>query len=229
MRKIYIATSNPGKLYDFTAAAAPLGIKIAAVPGIEKLSPAPEDAPTFEANACKKAEHYSRSIKDCYVLADDSGLRVDALDGAPGVYSARYATVTANDSDSPSAAAPHVNCTDAENNAKLLEEMRDIPEEQRGASFVCVIAVAREGRLIACFRGEIQGTILREPRGTGGFGYDPLFFVRSTGSTFAELSPELKSECSHRGQAFRKFLKWYSNLPEEIPVAPVAVKISGRL
>jgi XTP/dITP diphosphohydrolase len=228
MRKIYIATSNPGKLYDFTAAAAPFGVKIAAVPGIEKLSPASENAPTFEANACKKAEHYSRSIQGCYVLADDSGLKVDALDGAPGVLSARYAAASANEPDEPAGAPPHSNCSDADNNAKLLAEMRDIPDEQRGASFVCVLAVAREGRLVACFRGEIQGTILREPRGTGGFGYDPLFFVRSTGSTFAELSPELKSECSHRGQAFRKFLKWYASLPEEVPATPATAKIPSR-
>jgi len=227
MRKVYIATSNAGKLYDFAAAAEPLGVKIAAVPGIEKFSPAPEDAPTFEANACKKAEHYSRPVKGCYVLADDSGLQVDALDGAPEVLSARYAATAVNDPDAATV-APHANCSDAANNAKLLAEMRDFPDDQRGACFVCVIAVAREGRLIACFRGEIQGTILHEPRGTGGFGYDPLFYVRSTGSTFAELSPELKAECSHRGQAFRKFLKWYSNLPEEVPVAAATVKMAER-
>jgi XTP/dITP diphosphohydrolase len=211
MRKVFVATSNAGKLYDFSAAAAPFGVQIAAVPAFDRLPPAPEDAPTFEANACKKAEHYSRSVKGCYVLADDSGLKVDALEGAPGVHSARYAAA-ADD-----ALAPHANCSDAANNAKLLAEMRDIPEEHRGARFVCVIAVAREGRLAACFRGEVQGSILREPRGDGGFGYDPLFYVRSTGATFAELSPELKAEFSHRGQAFRKFLKWYSALSEEVP------------
>jgi XTP/dITP diphosphohydrolase len=226
MRKIYIATSNPGKLYDFTAAAAPMGVKIAAVPGIDKMPPASENAPTFEANACKKAEHYSSSIKGCYVLADDSGLRVNALDGAPGVLSARYAAAVTEDIEGLT--IPHANCSDAANNAKLLAELRDIPEEQRGASFVCVLAVAREGRLVACFRGEIQGTILFEPRGTGGFGYDPLFFVRSTSSTFAELSPELKSECSHRGQAFRKFLTWYSTLPAEVTAVPIVAKTASR-
>jgi XTP/dITP diphosphohydrolase len=88
--------------------------------------------------------------------------------------------------------------------------MADVPDEYRGARFVCVIAVAREGRLVACFRGEVSGAILREPRGGGGFGYDPLFYIRAAGSTMAELSEEQKAACSHRGQAFRKFLKWYT-------------------
>jgi XTP/dITP diphosphohydrolase len=216
MREVLIATSNQGKLRDFAAAAAPLGIFVAPVPAFSSLAAAREDAPTFEANACKKAEHYSRGVKGRYVLADDSGLEVDALQGAPGVRSARYAAdgTMSGASAPPESPMPGPDSVDAANNGRLLAELRDIPEEHRGARFVCVLAVAREGRLIACFRGEVAGRILHEPRGTCGFGYDPLFFLPEADRSFAELSPEEKAGVSHRGKAFRKFLKWYSNLEE---------------
>jgi len=203
MREILIATSNAGKLRDFAAAAAPFEVSIAAVPQIDALPPAREDAPTFEANACKKAEHYSRYVKGKYVLADDSGLEVEALGGVPGVHSARYAA-----EDSPA------NSSDEANNARLLDEMAKVEDAQRNASFVCCIAVARDGRTEVCFRGQVSGTILHAPRGSGGFGYDPLFFISSLGKTFAEVSPEEKSSLSHRGQAFRKFLAWYASKSE---------------
>lgn len=202
-RVVLIATSNPGKLRDFAAVAAEHGIDIASIPGFANIRPAREDAPTFEANACKKAEHYSRFVENQMVLADDSGLKVDALDGAPGVRSARYAA------DETSAAEPHANSPDNANNRRLLRELIDIPDDRRTASFVCEIAVARNGRLLAVFHGEVNGTILHSEQGQGGFGYDPLFYIRNLSKTFAELTPEEKSSISHRGQAFRKFLKWY--------------------
>ena len=216
MREIFIATSNPGKLRDFAGAASALGVEVSAVPNIGSIPSPIEDAPTFEANACKKAEHYSRYVKDHYVLADDSGLEVDALSGAPGVRSARYAADTSPDThdDLGNNGLVEANSSDAANNAKLLAELRGIPDDRRSARFVCVIAVARGGRLVACFRGEVSGTILHETRGSGGFGYDPLFYLSQAGRTFAELSPEQKAEFSHRGQAFRKFLKWYTTFSD---------------
>ncbi len=200
MTRVLIATSSTGKLRDFAGAAAVLGIEVATLPGFASLPGVEEDGATFEANARKKAEHYSRPAAGELVLADDSGLEVEALNGAPGVRSARYAS-DAGEAQSAS--------RDAANNARLLRELESIPEERRAARFVCVIAAARDGRLLASFRGEAQGTILREPRGGGGFGYDPLFFAPGLGKTFAELSAEEKAAVSHRGQAFRKFLQWY--------------------
>jgi len=216
MREVLIATSNQGKLRDFAAAAASVGVTVSSVAGFGSLPTAREDAPTFEANACKKAEHYSRAIKGRYVLADDSGLEVDALDGAPGVRSARFAAEApaASPHLQAAAAAAESDTLDAANNQRLLAELQHVAGEHRGARFVCVIAVACEGRLVACFRGEVSGWILHEPRGSGGFGYDPLFYLPEADCTFAELSPEQKGVFSHRGMAFRKFLKWYRRLEE---------------
>ncbi len=197
MRRLYVATSNPGKLRDFRAAASAYSIEIEPLPNIESLPEVKEDAPTFEANAEKKAEFYSLYADGEPVLADDSGLEVDALNGAPGIHSARYAT-----------GPEHPNSTDAENNAKLLRELQRTPDGRRTARFVCTIAVAQGGRPLATFRGEAPGVILHAPRGNGGFGYDPLFFFPSLNKTFAELTPEEKATVSHRGQAFRKLLDW---------------------
>jgi XTP/dITP diphosphohydrolase len=193
---LFVATSNPGKLRDF-AAAASHGVTIAALPGFSSVPEVIEDGATFEANARKKAEHYSRFAPGEMVLADDSGLEVDALNGAPGVLSARYA-----------AATPGGSADDAANNARLLHELADIPEERRTARFVCVIAAARDGRTITAVRGEASGRILHSPRGSFGFGYDPLFLFPALNKTFAEISPEEKASVSHRGVAFRKFLEW---------------------
>jgi XTP/dITP diphosphohydrolase len=201
MATVLIATSNQGKLRDFAAAGAEHGIAVAALPQFSSLPQVPEDQPTFAANARKKAEAYSRFGPGTVVLADDSGLEVQALQGAPGVHSARYA-----------AASPHENASDAANNARLLVEMEAVPEEQRQAQFVCVIVAARDGEALASFRGEAQGTILHAPRGTGGFGYDPLFYFPALGKTFAELSAAEKARVSHRGQAFRKFLEWWEKV-----------------
>jgi XTP/dITP diphosphohydrolase len=201
MDRILIATSNAGKLRDFAGAAAALGIEIAAIPNFASLTPAVEDGQTFEENARKKAESYSREVPNEIVLADDSGLEVDALKGAPGVHSARYA-----------ADAPHLmdnNTDDEANNTRLLRELRDVPPDKRGGRFVCVIAAARDGETLQVFRGEVAGAILNHPRGTNGFGYDPLFYFPQIQKSFAELSAEEKAQHSHRGAAFRQFLTWY--------------------
>jgi XTP/dITP diphosphohydrolase len=195
---VLIATSNAGKLRDLAAGAAKFRIQIAPVPNFHDLPSVAEDGATFEDNAGKKAAHYSRLVPGELVLADDSGLQVDALGGAPGVHSARYA-----------ATAIAENCSDAENNAKLLRELRDVPEAQRSARFVCLIAAARDGHVLATFRGAAEGRMLFAPRGGGGFGYDPLFYFPALAKTFAELTPKEKATVSHRGQAFRKFLEWF--------------------
>ena len=200
MHRILIATSNPGKLCDFAGAASSRGIEIASVPGFTSLPAVVEDGLTFEANARKKAEHYSRYAPGEIVLADDSGLEVDALGGAPGVHSARYA-----------ADAPHLlenNTEDEANNARLIRELRNVPPEKRTGRFVCVIAAARDGQALAVFRGEAEGIILYSPRGSNGFGDDPLFYFPRIQKTFAELTAEEKAGYSHRGAAFRKFLEW---------------------
>lgn len=201
---VLIATSNPGKLRDFSGAARAFGIEIAPLPGIVSLPPVEEDGVTFEANARKKAEFYSRSAPNQLVLADDSGLEVAALGGAPGVRSARYAS----DNPIPADAALSV---DEANNARLLRELAEVPDDYRQARFVCVLAAARDGKVLKTFEGDVRGVILRSPRGQHGFGYDPLFFVPELGRTTAELPPEEKAHISHRGAAFRKFLDWYQN------------------
>lgn len=197
---VLIATSNPGKLRDFAGAAAAYGIKIASIPGFSSLPAVVEDGSIFEANARKKAEAYSLAVPGELVLADDSGLEIDALDGAPGVHSARYA-----------AGEPHAaenNTDDEANNARVLRELSDVPREKRTARFVCVLAVARDGQTLQTFRGTAEGIILDTPRGQNGFGYDPLFYFPQIGKTFAELSAVEKAQHSHRGAAFRKFLSW---------------------
>ena len=201
--RVLIATSNAGKLRDFAGAAAVHGIEVGGIPGFSSLPPVVEDGLTFEANARKKAEEYSRAVPGELVLADDSGLEVDALGGAPGVHSARYAA------EAPQAA--DVNTDDDANNARVLRELAGVPRERRGARFVCVIAAARDGRTVATFRGEAEGTVFESPRGENGFGYDPLFYFPQIDKTFAELSAEEKSRYSHRGAAFRAFLEWYDS------------------
>jgi XTP/dITP diphosphohydrolase len=205
MRRILIATSNPGKLRDFAGAAAAHGIEIAEIPHFSSLTPVVEDGLTFEANARKKAEAYGRYVPGEIVVADDSGLEVDALNGAPGVHSARYAAPDLHDKE------PHEtdrNTDDEANNARVLRELKNIPPEKRTGRFVCVLAAARDGTTLATFLGTAEGIILDSPRGTNGFGYDPLFYFPQIQKTFAELSAEEKARYSHRGAAFREFLEW---------------------
>jgi XTP/dITP diphosphohydrolase len=203
MRRILIATSNPGKIRDFAGAAYVHGIEVAPFPNFASLPPVMEDGATFEANARKKAEAYSQNIAGELVIADDSGLEVDALGGAPGVHSARYAA------DQPHAAES--NTDDEANNAKLVQEIRRVPPQKRTARFVCWIAAAREGTTLAVFSGKAEGIIIEQARGANGFGYDPLFYFPAIEKTFAELSPLEKAKYSHRGAAFRAFLVWYGN------------------
>jgi len=204
--RVYIATSNPGKLRDFKGAASPVGITVAPLPGFENIPLAIEDADTFEQNARIKAEHYSRYAPGELVLADDSGLAVDALNGAPGVHSARYAAIINGDST-------HQNSDDQENNRVLIAQLERIPATARSGKFVCVIAAAKDGVTIKTFSGEAEGDLLTIPRGNNGFGYDPLFYFPALGHTFAELTLEEKAKYSHRGKAFRKFLEWYKASP----------------
>ena len=200
MKKILIATSNPGKLRDFAGAAAAHDVEIAAIPNLAALPVVVEDGLTFEENARKKAEQYSLGVPGEIVLADDSGLEVDALNGAPGVHSARYAAEEPHKADE--------NTDDDANNARVLRELNGVPAEKRTARFVCVIAAARNGQTLATFRGVAEGVILDHLRGTGGFGYDPMFYFPEIQRTFAELTPREKANYSHRGAAFRKFLAW---------------------
>jgi len=202
-KPILVATSNPGKLRDFSGAAASFGIEIASIKDFSSLPPVVEDGTTFEANARKKAEGYSNYAPGEIVIADDSGLEVDALGGAPGVHSARYA-----------ADAPHLagsNTDDEANNSKLIRALASVSPEKRSGRFVCLIAAARDGKTLATFQGAAEGIILDRPRGSNGFGYDPLFYFPQIQKTFAELTAEEKARYSHRGAAFRKFLEWFKN------------------
>jgi XTP/dITP diphosphohydrolase len=201
MKKTLIASSNPGKLRDFAGAAAAHDVQLTSIPNFASLPAVIEDGATFEENARKKAEQYSLAVPGEIVLADDSGLEVDALKGAPGVHSARYAA------DEPHKA--HNNTDDDANNARVLRELSGVPFEKRAGRFVCVIAAARDGRTLATFRGVAEGVILDHLRGTSGFGYDPMFYFPQVQKTFAELTPEEKAVYSHRGAALRSFLEWF--------------------
>ena len=200
MKTIFIATSNPGKLRDFKGAASAHNVQIEPIPSFSKLDPVVEDGLTFDDNARKKAEQNSLSLPVQVVIADDSGLEVDALHGAPGVHSARYAA------DEPHQAGS--NTDDDANNARVLRELEGVAPEKRTGRFVCIIAAARDGRTLSTFRGVAEGRILDHLQGAGGFGYDPMFYFPQIKKTFAELIPEEKSRYSHRGAAFRKFLEW---------------------
>ncbi|MFZ0759564.1 MAG: RdgB/HAM1 family non-canonical purine NTP pyrophosphatase [Candidatus Sulfotelmatobacter sp.] len=204
MQRILIATSNAGKLRDFAGAALRHGVEVAGIPGFSSLPSVVEDGLTFEANARKKAEAYSRYVRGEMVVADDSGLEVDALKGSPGVHSARYAADHPDKTDA--------NSDDHANNARVLRELKNVPPAQRTGRFVCVLAAARDGKTLATFRGTAEGIILEAPRGENGFGYDPLFYFPGIEKTFAELTAEEKSKYSHRGAAFCEFLDWRSRL-----------------
>ncbi len=198
--KLYLASSNPGKLAEFRALAAasapPVPVELALLPNVESLPAFEESAPTFAENATGKALHYSR-LQEGLVFADDSGLVVPALGGAPGVHSARYAGADG---------------TNSQRIDKLLGELRGKAAEERSAHFVCAIALAKRGRALAIVTDRADGQILEAPRGTGGFGYDPVFYFPAAKKTFAELSGEEKNRHSHRGKAFRKLLAALSSM-----------------
>jgi len=188
--ELLIATTNRGKLSEIEAALKHLPLRILSLEDLADPPAVEEDGATFEANALKKARTLA-AFSGRATLADDSGLAVDALGGAPGVHSARYSGKDA---------------ADAANNDKLLRELTGVPAERRGATFVCVLALCAPPPLGGewLFRAECAGRIAFSPRGARGFGYDPLFFYAPLGRTFAELDAEAKSRVSHRGQAVQK-------------------------
>jgi XTP/dITP diphosphohydrolase len=190
--KVYCATGNPGKQREFRLAGDLLGIDIEPVAGLKEIVAPEEHGSTFEENAALKAAYYSRFAPGP-LFADDSGLAVDALSGQPGVFSARYAGVSGVGADEA-------------NNRLLLERLGDNPH--RTARFVCVIALARAGETQRTFRGEVEGEILYEPRGPGGFGYDPLFYYPPFGCSFGEVEGPRKFDVSHRGKALRELLQF---------------------
>ena len=190
-KKLYLASGNPGKLREFQILAAGHALELEHLPGHAALPEFEEAAPTFAENAAGKALYYSKHC-DGMVFADDSGLVVPALGGAPGVLSARYAGIGASSE---------------QRNTKLLAELRGKKGEERTAYFVCVIATALRGRANAVVSAKVDGEILEEPRGSGGFGYDPVFYFPALGKTFAQLSAEEKNQQSHRGKAFRRLME----------------------
>jgi XTP/dITP diphosphohydrolase len=198
--KLFVATTNPGKLRDFAAAADNIDLLFEPLPGLKEIPAPAEDEPTFAGNARLKAIYYSRFAPGELVLADDSGLEVDALDGAPGVRSARYAA------DARFSAAG-IGETDGLNNLYLLEQMRDVPSGQRRGRYRCVLAAARDGACLFTGDGTVKGEILTAPRGDGGFGYDPLFYLPEMEKTMAEIDLATKHRISHRGKALRDLLE----------------------
>lgn len=198
--QIYVATTNPGKLRDFAYVASEHAeIAILPLPGLAAIPAPPEDEATFEGNAREKAIYYSARAPHLYVLADDSGLEVTCLDGAPGVRSARYA----DDQRFPSAPGSSV---DERNNAALLRALDGIPEPCRNARYRCALVLACDGRVVATSEGAVEGSILAAPQGERGFGYDPLFFVPEFSRTMAEVDPGDRMQVSHRGRALRNLL-----------------------
>ena len=198
--KLHLASSNPGKLAEYRALAQTLAsicaVELELLAQVESLPAFEESAPSFAENAAGKALHYSR-FHDALVFADDSGLVVPALGGAPGVQSARYA-------------GP--NATSGERNAKLLAALRRKVGSERNAYFVCAIALAERGRARTVVTARVDGEILEAPRGAAGFGYDPVFYFPPLKQTFAEISAAEKNQHSHRGQAFRKLLMFLASM-----------------
>lgn len=196
-----VTTTSKGKLRDFATAATAHSIDFKPLPGLDSITAPEEDGETFEANATLKAIYYSQFAPGELVLADDSGLEVDALGGAPGVRSARFAA-DAGITDSPDA----MDNTDVWNNIVLLQKLAGVEIEQRTARYRCVLALARDGELLQTASGAVEGFILEAPRGHGGFGYDPLFFLPSLNQTMAEIDIETKLTLSHRGRALTALL-----------------------
>lgn len=189
MPLLVVATGNPGKLREMQAYLVDSGWELILKPKELEIE---ETGDTFAANACLKASQVALATGN-WAIADDSGLQVDALNGVPGVYSARYGK------------------TDSDRIARLLSELGD--EVNRGAQFTCVVAIARpDGTIALQSEGVCRGEILHEPRGEGGFGYDPIFYVPQQQLTFAQMTPELKRSISHRGQAFASLLQQMEKL-----------------
>ncbi len=197
MTTLLIATSNPGKVKELAALLAGLNCRLIGLADLPETPPVVEETgKTFAENAVIKANYY-HSLTGLPTLADDSGLEVDALKGRPGVYSARYGGE---------------GLTSAEQIELLLDEMKDIPDRQRTARFVCAIVLTGLLNISQLFEGQCEGRIARQPAGGGGFGYDPIFIDEQSGRTFAELSPEEKSARSHRGQALQKVREFLAEM-----------------
>jgi XTP/dITP diphosphohydrolase len=188
--RVFLATSNPGKVREYSELAGEFSVELKLIPNFREILLFEESAPTFAENAAGKAQQYSKHAPGI-VLADDSGLVVPALGGAPGVHSARYAGPNASDADRV---------------RKLLGAMEGKDGEARRARFVCVTAIAQQGRVVAIVSDFAEGLLTKEPRGMDGFGYDPIFFFERLGRKYAEISREEKNHYSHRGKAFRKAL-----------------------
>jgi XTP/dITP diphosphohydrolase len=194
--KIVLATGNPGKVEEIRDLVADLPIGFLSLKDVPHPPEVIEDGETFEENALKKARETARAA-GIPALADDSGLCVDALDGRPGVLSARYAGPDSSDESKY---------------RRILEEMRDVPDGKRTARFVCVIALVYPDGEERIFRGVCEGRIAREPRGEGGFGYDPVFLHEDSDRTFAEIGRDAKNRVSHRGRALAAFADYLREL-----------------
>ncbi len=203
--RILIATSNPAKVREFHQMLGADGVEWLDLTSFPQTPPVEETGATFRANACLKASGYARRF-NVWALADDSGLEVDALNGNPGVHSARWAHLH------------NAGQGDAANNQLLLRQLERVADDERGARFVCVLALADPaGRIVLTTRDTVEGQVLREARGGNGFGYDPLFLIPALGQTSGELSSEEKHRISHRGQALRAMRDLMTRLPTTIP------------
>ena len=193
--QLLIATTNPGKIREFREMLGHTGLSFSDLSDHPKTPAVEETGHTFRANACLKASAYARQF-NTYTVADDSGLEVDALDGAPGVHSARWAEMN------------NAGKGDQDNNALLLRQLHDVPDDQRTARFVCVLALSDPaGRILLTACDTVEGRVIRAARGANGFGYDPLFLIDELGKTTAELAPDEKHAISHRGKALRHLRK----------------------
>lgn len=200
MKTVIIATQNKGKAKDFEAIFKPYGVEVLTLADVAPDMDVEETGTTFEENAILKAEAVAERLNKM-VIADDSGLQIDALNGEPGVYSARYAGLEKSDEA---------------NMQKVLENLKDVPDEKRSARFYCALAVAGPNMETKTFFGTCEGVILHEKRGTNGFGYDPIFYVTHLKKSMAELSPEEKGKISHRGNAIRKLEEDLSKLLDRL-------------
>jgi XTP/dITP diphosphohydrolase len=193
--RLLIATTNPGKIREFREMLGGDRFQWDDLSAHGQLPAVDETGRTFRANACLKAAAYARLLDTC-AIADDSGLAVDALGGRPGVHSARWAELN------------NAGRGDADNNSLLLRQLQNVPDAQRTARFVCVLALADpQGRILLTARDTVEGRIIHSPRGDNGFGYDPLFRIDVLGRTTAELAPDEKHRISHRGKALRRLRK----------------------
>jgi XTP/dITP diphosphohydrolase len=203
--RLFVATTSQGKLRDFRTAALAHGVSLDPLPALATVPAPEENGDTFADNAKLKAVYYSQLAPGELVLADDSGLEVDALEGAPGVRSARFAA------DSGLVDSPDANDnTDVWNNMILLQRLAAVPLSQRAARYRCVLVAARDGLPLYTAEGSVEGVILEAPRGTGGFGYDPLFYLPELDRTMAEIDLETKLSLSHRGRAIAALLRMLS-------------------